>query len=166
LDPLTRATIWLSLAAWTAAEWLRLSDGGAARAGLARAFWTAGATIAIVHVALAFQVHHAWSHTSAFAETARQTQDLLGVSFGAGVYFNYAFLAVWLADALWWCLDERSYAGRPRALDVGIRGFLLFMFVNGAIVFGKGPVRIAGLVALAVVATAWWRGPARTLEST
>jgi hypothetical protein len=150
--------------AWTAAEWLRLGGSDTSRGGAARAFWTAGATLAIIHVALAFHVHHAWSHDSAFTETARQTRELLGVTFGGGVFVNYAFLAVWLADAAWWWLAPAKYAGRPRALDSAVRAFLLFIFFNGAIVFGKGPVRVAGLVSLAVLAAAWWRGAERAPE--
>ena len=130
----------------------------AARPGAARALWTAGALLALVHVALAFHLHHAWSHASALSETARQTRELLGVSAGAGVYVNYLFLAVWAADALWWWASPLRYAGRPRMLDFGVRGFLVFIFVNGAIVFGTGPVRIAGVASLLVLLLAWWRG--------
>jgi hypothetical protein len=162
-DFLTRAAIWLSLVSWTAAEALRLS-GGDARAGAARVFWMAGALLALVHVALAFHLHHAWSHASALSETARQTRELLGLSVGAGVYVNYLFLAVWAADALWWWASPLRYAARPRWLDLGVRGFLLFIFVNGAIVFGRGPVRIAGVASLLVLLLAWWRGSEPALE--
>ena len=90
------------------------------------------------------------------AETARQTEEALGLRVGAGVYANYAFLAVWIADAFWWWLWPASFRGRPRALDAAIRLFLLFMFVNGAIVFARGPVRIAGVAVVAALAAAWY----------
>lgn len=86
------------------------------------------------------------------------------MSVGAGVYVNYLFLTVWAADALWWWVSPLRYAGRPRMLDFGVRGFLLFIFVNGAIVFGTGPVRIAGVASLLVLLLAWWRGSAPALE--
>jgi hypothetical protein len=134
------------------------------RATAARAFWTAGALLALVHVGLAFHFHHGWSQASAFAETARQTRELLGVSVGAGLFVNYVFLAVWLADALWWWRRPARYAARPGVLDFGLRAFLLFIFVNGTIVFGRGAVRIAGIVSLLVLAIAWRLGSERALE--
>lgn len=164
-DLLTRLAIWLSLAAWTAAEWVRLSGHDAvARASVARACWTAGAFLALLHVALAFHFHHGWSQASAFAETARQTDELWGVPFGAGLYVNYAFIGMWLADALWWWRRPAGYAARPGALDFGLRVFLTFIFVNGTIVFGRGAVRIAGIVSLLVLAIAWRLGSERALE--
>jgi len=158
-DFLIRATIWLSLLGWSLAEWWRLEGApteGARRA--ARAAWTTGAVFALVHVLLAFHVRHAWSHAAAVADTARQTRELLGREVGAGVYFNYVFLAVWLADAAWWWIAPRSFGARPPAVDRAVRLFLLFMFVNGAVVFPRGPVRLAGLVLVAGLAAAWYRG--------
>ena len=135
-----------------------------ARANAARAFWTAGALLALLHVGLAFHFHHGWSQDSAFSETARQTEEVLGVPFGAGLYVNYAFIGVWLADALWWWRRPARYAARPGGLDLGLRVFLLFIFVNGTIVFGRGAVRIAGIVSLLVLAIAWRLGSGRARE--
>ena len=98
-EALVRVGIWLSLGAWGLAEWWRARDPGAAMGqARARTAWTLGAGFAVVHVLAAFHVHHGWSHASAVVETARQTEAAFGVRFGAGVYANYAFLAVWIAD--------------------------------------------------------------------
>jgi len=109
------------------------------RERLGRGAWTAGCAIFLVHVAFAFQFYHHWSNAEAYAATARQS----GV--GWGLYFNYAFAIVWVADVLWW--------GRPRASWIGvlIHSFLAFMFFNATVVFGKGWVRWAGVAATGVL---------------
>ena len=156
-DALLRGSIWLSLVAWAAAEWLRLSSRRRGAAA-ARLLWTGGLLLAALHVVSAFQLRHGWSQASAFQETARQTQELLGFRFGGGLYVNHAFLAVWLADAAWWWLRPASFSARPRALDTSIRLFLLFIFVNGAIVFADGPIRLLGGVAVLALGAAWYLG--------
>jgi hypothetical protein len=123
--------------------------------------WLLGAAAAWIHVGLAFHFRHAWSHASALLETARQTNERLGYEVGAGVYVNYAFLVVWGADALWWAFAPASYGGRPRGLDASVRAFLLFVFVNGTIVFGRRPVALVGTLSLLILAAAWYVGRAR-----
>jgi len=157
-DVVVRFSIWLSIGAWSLAEWWRLLQPRAVRgAESARIAWTLGAGFALLHVLAAFHIHHGWSHAAAVAETARQTEEALGMRVGAGVYVNYAFLAVWIADVLWWWLSPASYGSRPRAVDATIRLFLCFMFVNGAIVFARGPVRLVGLALGVALAGAWYR---------
>jgi hypothetical protein len=160
-DVLLYGSIWLSLAAWTVAECLRLARYARQDGGAARALWSLGAAMAWLHVALAFHFRHGWSHESAFAETARQTEELFGYRVGAGVFVNYAFLAVWGIDALWWRLRPTSFVDRPRALDASIRAFLAFMFVNGAIVFARGPVRVLGILSALALGVAWYVGRSR-----
>jgi len=157
-EAVVRVSIWLSLGAWGIAEWWRARDAGASVPhARARFAWTLGAGFALLHALAAFHVHHGWSHAAAVAETARQTENTLGVRVGAGVYVNYAFLAVWIADVLWWWLSPASFATRPRAVDTATRLFLLFMVVNGAIVFARGPVRLLAVVLVTALAGAWYR---------
>jgi hypothetical protein len=153
----------MALGSWGLAEWLRLrrrapSQGASAisRDGAARLLWSLGALFALAHVAAAFHLVHGWSHASAEADTARQTQEALGFAFGAGVYVNYLFLSVWTADAAWWCLSPVTFRRRPAALDAGIRLFIFFIFVNGAIVFPPGPVRIVGTLVVIALGAAWY----------
>lgn len=154
-----RGTIWLAVAAWAAAEWRRTAPAASSTSG--RTAWTLGAAAALVHVAFAFHVHHGWSHAAAMVDTARQTAALTGWRWGGGVYVNYVFVLVWLADAAWWWLDVASFQRRARWLDAALRAFLWFMFLNGAFVFVRGPMRWAGLAAAAAVAAAWYRGRGR-----
>ena len=130
--------------AWAVAEQLR-----------SRLLWTIGAALAVTHSAAAFAVFHGWSHRAAAAATARQTADVTGVSWGGGIFFNYAFLIVWGADAIWWWASPRGYEARPRAFDALVRGFLFFMFLNGAVVFADGWMRLLGVIAVGLVSITW-----------
>jgi len=127
------------------------------RGALGRALWTAGMLVYLAHVAAAFQFVHAWSHDAAVVETARQTRAVFGVDTGVGIWFNYVFTAVWVADAGWWWLDEDGYHRRPGAVSGAVHAFMAFMFVNGAVVFATGPSRWIGLTATALLPFWWWR---------
>lgn len=151
-----RGTIWLGLLAWVAGEWRRSPRRAPATTG--RWAWTAGALAAVTHSALAFHVRYNWSHSAAYADTARQTAAVTGLAWGGGVFVNYAFLAVWTADVLWWWVAPDAFGRRPRLLDGAVRGFLWFMFVNGAVIFADGWVPWLGGAAALAVAVAWCRG--------
>jgi hypothetical protein len=162
-DLAVRVPIWLALLFWGVAEWGRLRQGHAGGGvpigdAATRILWTAGAAFTLVHVVLAFHFIHAWSHAAAFADTARQTEAALGLAFGGGVFVNYAFLMIWAADAAWWWLSPTTFQKRPGALDASVRLFILFIFVNGAIVFPSGPVRLLGLLVVGTLGVAWYRG--------
>lgn len=147
-----RATIWLSVLAWASAEVLRRA--GADRRDAARAMYTAGVLLLIGHTLAAFELHHGWSHDAAWVSTAARTEAMTGFASGSGLYLNYLFIAAWAADAAWWWLRPRQYLHRARALDVGVFAFFTFMFINGAIVFAAGPMRIAGAAAVAAAMVA------------
>src|SRR5437773_6463974 len=150
-----RGTIWLSLLTWMAGEWQRSLPRDPAARG--RWAWTLGALAAAIHSALAFHLRHGWSHVAASAETERQTAEATGLAWGGGILFNYAFLAVWTADTVWWWLAPDSYHRRPRPLDRVVRGFLWFMFLNGAVIFAHGWSRWLGAAGALAVAAAWYR---------
>lgn len=115
-----------------------------------RAAWTAGALLMVVHSLAAFAFFYDWSHDTARRITRQQTAALTGIDFAGGIYINYLFVAVWLADATWWCVSPADYARRPRWLTWMIRGFICFIIVNGAIVFADGWARILGVIAVAI----------------
>jgi hypothetical protein len=128
----------------------------------ARGLWTLGCGLFVVHVACAFAFHHGWSHAAAWESTAAETDALLGVRFGDGIYFSYVFLAVWMADviAMWVFSRERPGSARPlvAAMHGVIHVYLFFIAFNGAIVFEAGPTRWGGIVAcLALAGLAAWR---------
>jgi hypothetical protein len=147
-----RGTIWLAVLAWASTEVLKRA--GADRRDAARWFWTAGALLLVAHTAAAFELRHGWSHAAALAETARRSSDMTGFASGSGLYLNYLLVVLWVADAAWWWIDPRGYLHRPRKIERTVYGFFLFMFVNGAVVFASGQMRIAGAAAIAAVIAA------------
>ena len=151
-----RATIWLSVLAWAASEVLRRADAMivSSRRGAARALYSAGAVLLVAHTIAAFQLYHGWSHDAAWAATALRSEAVTGFASGAGLYLNYLFVALWTADAAWWWVRPRAYARRSRAIEIAIFAFFVFMFVNGAVVFAAGPMRIAGAAAVAAALVA------------
>lgn len=112
----------------------RLGRARSASDALALNLWTAGVAIYLAHVILAFTYFYQWSHAVAYRETARLTNDLFGVDWGGGIYLNYIFTAVWLADCAWWRSAPDAYGNRSRLWHVTIHGFLAFMFVNASVV--------------------------------
>jgi hypothetical protein len=118
---------------------------------MARASWTAGITLALVHVFLAFDLVYEWDHQAAVEATVRQAADHFGTAWRGGIYVNYVFLAWWLGDVAWWWLAPASRAARPRALEAARFAFFVFMFLNGAVVFASGVGRIIGTLAISAV---------------
>ena len=159
-----RGTIWLSVLAWAGAEVLRRA--GADRREAARSMFTAGALLLVGHSIAAFQFRHDWSHEAALIATARRSEEMAGFASGSGLYLNYAFVVLWLAECAWWWIAPRAYRQRPRSVDVASFLFFVFMFVNGAVVFAAGSMRIAGAAAVAAAVVAriglWSPAPQRT----
>jgi hypothetical protein len=85
----------------------------------------------------------------------QQTEALTGLRWGGGLYINYLFLFVWAGDALWWWVSPRTYQRRPAPISWLVRGFLFFMFFNGAIVFADGWMRVLGMIAVGIVGCSW-----------
>ncbi len=149
---LTIWTIRLALACYVAflAGWLVARVPNWPR--VARWLWTAGCAFFVLHVMAAFQFHHSWSNASAVAQTARETQQLLGVAFGEGIYFSYLFLVVWVLDVVAWWSQGDAWLQRPRWLAWMVHGYLAFIVFNGAIVFETGVTRWGGLIACVALA--------------
>jgi len=73
-----------------------------------RALWTLGCGVFLVHVLCAFAFAYRWSLAYAYEQTAMQTEAVVGLRFGGGVYFNYAFTLLWIADVAWAWLAAES----------------------------------------------------------
>ncbi|MFK7821044.1 MAG: hypothetical protein AB8G99_20175 [Planctomycetaceae bacterium] len=149
---LTRAFVWIALLGYSVSSVRQLNQMSPTAT---RRWWVMGAVAFVLHVAFAFHVFHDWSHVAALKETAKQTKELTGVSSGSGLYLNYVFTLIWVVDAIWWhVVGHERYARRVKWVPIAIHVFFIFMIVNGAIVFGKGPVRWYGgvLVAMMLVA--------------
>ena len=141
--PAIRETAWLAVAAWALGWPLAWRGRGAL-------VWCWGALTAAFHVAVATHVGHDWSH----ADAVRHTAEVSGV--GAGVLVNYAFVAVWLADAVWLVVGCESYRRRPRGVAWAVHGFLAFVVVNAAVIFATD-WRRGVLWAVVIVGFAMWR---------
>lgn len=152
---LTRSTIWISIVAYTigsvvfatarrqADKWARLS-------------WTTGCAALVAHFICAFQFYHAWSHQSAYLETARQTAKVFAINWGGGLFINYAVATLWSADvASWWVAGLSSYRRRPWWLTLTWHGFLIFIIFNATVVFKDGPTRWIGLLVSLTLVLSW-----------
>src|SRR6185295_9886321 len=107
------------------------------------------------------------SHAAALKSTALQTEEMLGVAWGGGLYLNYAFAVVWIADSIWSWRGMERYETRHRLVEWFIQGFLGFMAFNGTVVFASGAVRwVATGAGLALVAAWLIAGRHRTIRST
>ena len=149
-DWLVFGTVSASVVAWAVGEVVR-----------SRWAWALGAVLMVVHSVSAFVTFYNGSHDVARMETMRQTAALTGLEFSGGIYINYVFLLVWLADAAWWVAAPASYAQRSGALSFAIRGFIFFIIVNGAVVFADGWARVLGVLAVSAttvqIVRAWHR---------
>jgi hypothetical protein len=145
MSPGEQFALWsvrISMLCYAAALALRLLGRSNS---VARWLWTGGALLLVAHFVAVYGVYHHWSHTEALAHTARRTEELTGWSWSGGLYFNYAFLALWAGDALWWWVQPTSYLGRSRWIEFLIQGYLAFIAVNATIVFAAGTVRWASV---------------------
>jgi len=178
---LTSWTIRLALICYALYVASSLTIAGRQRPRAGRAIWTVGCGLFLGHVACAFHFYHHWSHGAAWRQTADETEQLLGVPFGDGIYFNYLFLVLWVLDVLWlWTagspqfrsaasatgvpLQPASPAATPRG-RLGVHAFLLFIALNGAIIFEAGVTRwfaIPVSLALAGLAVRWAYNARRT----
>ncbi len=119
-----------------------------------RLAWTCGCVAYLVHVACAFEYYHYWSHSAAFNATAKQTAETVGLDWGGGLYVNYAFTLVWLADAVWWWAAAPGYLARPRLIEWTVQAFLVFIVVNATVVFATGFSRWLGIFGCVLIVAA------------
>ena len=152
-NPITLNTVRIALVFYATVFGLLLAGCRGRRwRNLLRPLWTFGCIAMIAHVIAAFHYTHHWSQADAIQSTARKTEQLIGWAFGEGLYFNYLFLLVWIADVLYWWLRPERYETRPAWLAYGIHGYLFFIAFNGAVIFESGVTRIGGIVAVVIFA--------------
>ena len=154
---LTRSTIWISILAY-AVGWAIFATSRT-RADLdkwTRLAWTIGCTALLAHLISAFQFYHAWSHASAYSDTARQTAEVIRINWGGGLFINYAVAILWSADvAWWWFAGVSSYRRRPWLLTLIWHGFLIFIIFNATVVFKDGLTRWIGLLICLSLIVSW-----------
>ena len=124
---------------------------------LARAFWTIGCLLYLIHVFCAFHFIHEWSHFHAYEHTAEVTREVVGWDWGGGLYFNYLLTAVWFADtAAWW--RRPAFHERNPICYWGMHGCFAVIVFNATVVFGPVHWRWIGVaVAIALIPLASWR---------
>jgi hypothetical protein len=155
-DPAHPLTLWLaraSMAFYAIAVLISASrrDSSPKKFKQWQAAWSAACLLLIAHVVAAFHFEHHWSHITALQHTAEQTAQVTGINWGGGLYFNYAFLVLWLVDvAFLWRVSEHSHSMLHRVTSLAC----LFMVVNATVVFGPGwwfwPVAAVGLAAAVI----------------
>ena len=117
--------------------------------------WTIGCGFFLVHVFCAFQFYHFWSHAHAYKHTAVQTAKIVGLHWGGGLYFNYLFLALWIADVYAWWRQGGSYLEQRRIYWI-VQIIFAFMFFNATIVFGPVFWRWVGLAVIISLLIVWF----------
>lgn len=151
-------TIWIALALFAIGQTGQrpLRDGRR----LPWTWWASacGVVLLAIHILIAFEVRHGWSHPAAVEDTARQTASVYGFNWGGGIYANYLFVAAWMFD-LWSGLRESLVTQRVRkTVRVLQRVFYVIVILNAAVIFVPGPRRILGIAL--VLALLWiWRRP-------
>jgi hypothetical protein len=156
---IVRATMLASTVLWALAEVLKIRRPYAVTP--ARRTWTAAVALALLHAVTAFGVSYGWSHAAAVEDTARRTAAVTGLAWGGGLFVNYLFLGLWLADAAGWWVDPGGYLRRSVRIERARVALFVFMFLNGAIVFASNTARLVGIPAVAAVCTAWTLGARR-----
>ena len=150
---LTRSSIWISMVAYATGTFILATTRHVKWVRLA---WTIGCAALLAHFVFAFDFYHAWSHQSAYVETARQTAEVFAINWGGGLFINYAVAALWTADiAWWWAAGLGSYLQRPWWLILLWHGFLIFIIFNATVVFKDGLVRWIGLVVCLSLCLSW-----------
>jgi hypothetical protein len=140
----TYLTIFFAITCWSVAL--------VSAAGTARIAWTAGLGLYLAHILFAFDAFYDWSHHLAIEVTAKETAAVIGLETGSGLWVNYAFGLILALDVL------RQWRSGTRRYAVAIDWLVIFMIVNGAIIFADGITRLYGAVLfIAVIALRWRR---------
>jgi hypothetical protein len=152
---LTRSTIWISILSYTIGTIVFATSRGRFDRWT-RVAWTIGCAALVAHFICAFNFYHAWSHESAYIDTARQTAEVFRVNWGGGLFVNYSVALFWLADVtVWWFAGVGSYRRRPWLLALIWHGFLTFIIFNAMVVFKDGLTRWAGLLVCLSLCLSW-----------
>ncbi len=142
--------IWIAMAAWTVAmaSWYLSKNGK-----IQNTFWMIGLMAFGVHIWSAFDGFYGWSLDTALDETARLTEEVTGWRSGVGLWVNFAFFAALAADFAMRVFREGGVCAKQNRI---VEILVIFMMINGAIVFADGPVRWFGIVLLVGLVAAVW----------
>jgi hypothetical protein len=103
-----------------------------------RLIWTLAWLAYFIHVIVAFNDIHRWSHAGAVDHTRERS------GYGSGIYVSHLFTVVWGLDVSWCWFAAENYRSRPAWIGCSVHGFLAFVTFNAVVVFESGPIRWAG----------------------
>lgn len=149
-------TVWLALWGYAIGTFCQLHPRARDWRNRARWAWTLGALLFVIHVMAAFHVYHDWSHTAATAHVAKETERVMGVAVGAGIFVSYAYTLLWAFDALyWWRVGHERYLTAYANLHKAKHIFMFFIFFNGTVIFEAWRVKIFGAWVTLALIWAW-----------
>ena len=165
-EMITRWTIRLALLLCAASIGMRIQrgksparDAPAPSAKWARGLWTLAFLIYLSHLAAAFSFYHAWSHAAAWEHTARRTKETLGVDWGGGVWFNYAFTLAWAVDVVCLWLRPVDPFARWRWIAFAWRAWFALVVFFATVVFETGGTRWLSALVLTLLGVAFFWPP-------
>ena len=126
--------------------------------------WSIGCFAYIIHVVAAFSIAHHWSHSEAWEFTAIETQRMIGVRNGDGVWVNYVFTVIWLLDAWRVARAARQKRSTNSKVDVGIHLLFAFIIFSATVVFGPSLYRYLAVPVGILLILAWRSGRQITLQ--
>jgi hypothetical protein len=117
--------------------------------------WLAGYLFFVLHVCLSFHFVHHWLHSDAWNRTANETENLIGIRNGYGIWANYLMLVLWGMDLLRLRKAKRTDRIPSFSLDRAVASFFGFMFINATVVFGPPSYRYLACPALILLIYVW-----------
>ena len=117
--------------------------------------WLAGFLLLVLHVSLSFHFIHHWLHSDAWNRTATETENLIGIRSGSGIWANYLMLALWGMDLLRLHKAKTLNQVPSTAVDRVVAFFFGFMFINATVVFGPVGYRYLACPALILLIYTW-----------
>ena len=103
----------------------------------------------ILHAVIAMYCCHAWSLTTAYEFTEKQS------GFGAGLYVNFAVILLWGID--WYFIGRSSPSRFRQRLIRAIRFVTAFIVFNASVVFVSNGPRYFAMVAFVWILFEWIR---------
>jgi len=118
-------------------------------------FWFIAFLLFGLHVCLSFHFVHHWLHSDAWNRTATETENLIGIRSGDGIWANYLMLVLWAMDLLRLYKDKQTSRIPSFTMDRAVAFFFGFMFLNATVVFGPIGYRYLACPALFLVVHLW-----------
>ena len=151
--PLIPITIYASLLCYVLAAGCWVSKH---RGQSYRGIWTAGCLLMWAHAISAFHFYHNWSHQHAVELTAKETELIIGVAMGEGIWFSYGLLVLWLIDVVW-CWVKREPTIAQAWFTAMVHAYAFFILFNGTVIFEEGTVRLGGVIGTIWLVRMAWR---------